>query len=154
MAGGGITMGDTTSAACQDHFLLTRFCKEQTCLISLQSLAASEQCLHSDLQNQQNNLLAWLHSLPPFWATGNWKDVVLNVTHTDKRARGHQAWRATVTQQTQRSLCCPAAGICNWDAILQKVDLIKFAPGWQRKGKWGEFRIPGVYTFRWINIGL
>lgn len=124
-AGGGITTGDTTSAACQDHFLLTRFCKEQTGLISLQSLAVSEQCLHSDLQNQQNNLLAWLRFLPPSRPTGNWKDPVLNVIHTDKRATGAQAWRATVTEQTQRSPCCPAAGTCDWDVLVQKGELKK-----------------------------
>lgn len=88
MAGRRITTGDTTSAACQDHFLLARFCEKQTSPISLQGLAVSEQCLHSDLQNQQNNLLARLRFLPPFWASGNRKDPVLNVTLTDKRARG------------------------------------------------------------------
>lgn len=74
--------------------------------------------LHSDLQNQQNNLLAWLRFLPPSRPTGNWKDPVLNVIHTDKRATGAQAWRATVTEQTQRSPC-------NWDVLVQKGELKK-----------------------------
>lgn len=36
--------------------------------------ALSEQCFHSDLQYQQDNLLA---ALPPSWVTGNWTDLML-----------------------------------------------------------------------------
>lgn len=100
--------------------LLTRFCKEQTSLNCIAEPGCfQEQCFHSDLQNQQDNLLAWLRFPPP----GQWGTKRILCLKCHSHSQGSKRSPSTVSNSDTADTKVPVSSCCRYlhqDVILQK----------------------------------